>query len=112
MTAIIDIAEKLKARGAKRVFAFTTFGLFCNGLERFDEAYEKGILDRVFTTNLIYRPEELLARDWYCEVNLCKYVALLVDSMNKDDTISGLLDPVQKIHSYVDRMVAEGKLKA
>ena len=110
--SIIDIAEKLKARGAKRVFAFTTFGLFCNGLERFDAAYEKGILDRVFTTNLIYRPAELLARDWYCEVNLCKYVALLVDSMNKDDTISTLLDPVQKIHSYVDRMVAEGKLKA
>ena len=110
--SIIDIAEKLKERGAKRVFAFTSFGLFCNGLERFDEAYEKGILDRVFTTNLIYRPAELLARDWYCEVNLCKYVALLVDSMNRDDTISTLLDPVQKIHSYVDRMVAEGKLKA
>ncbi len=109
--SIIEIGEKLKDRGAKRIFAFTSFGLFCNGLERFDSAYERGVINKVFTTNLIYRPEELLQREWYCEVDLCKYVALLVDSLHRDETISALLDPVQKIHSFVDRCVAEGKLK-
>ncbi|MBQ8236147.1 MAG: ribose-phosphate pyrophosphokinase [Clostridia bacterium] len=109
--SIIEIGEKLKDRGAKRIFAFTSFGLFCNGLERFDAAYERGVLNKVFTTNLIYRPEELLQREWYCEVDLCKYVALLVDSLHRDETISALLDPVQKIHSFVDKCVAEGKLQ-
>lgn len=109
--SLLEIGEKLKEKGAKRIFAFTSFGLFCNGLERFDKAYEKGTIDRIFTTNLIYRDPELLKRDWYCEVNVCEYVALLVDSMNKDTTISGLLDPAGKIHTYIDRMVSEGKLK-
>ncbi len=109
--SIIEIAEKLKARGAKRIFAFTSFGLFCNGLARFDKAYEEGVINKVFTTNLIYRPQELLDRDWYCEVDMRKYVALLVDSLHKDETISALLDPVQKIHAYVDKAVSEGRLK-
>ena len=109
--SIIDIAEKLKIRGAKRIFAFASFGLFCNGLKKFDEAYSAGILNKVFTTNLIYRPQELLDRPWYCEVNMCKYVALLVDSLHKDETISKLLDPVQKIHAFVDKAVADGILK-
>lgn len=65
----------------------------------------------MFTTNLVYRTPELLQREWYCEVNLCKYVALLIDSLNRDASISELLNPVNKIHSFVDRMVAEGKLK-
>ena len=109
--SIIDIAEKLKIRGAKRIFAFASFGLFCNGLKKFDEAYSAGILNKVFTTNLIYRPQELLDRPWSCEVNMCKYVALLVDSLHKDETISKLLDPVQKIHAFVDKAVADGILK-
>ena len=109
--SIIDIAEKLKIRGAKRIFAFASFGLFCNGLKKFDEAYSAGTLNKVFTTNLIYRPQELLDRPWYCEVNMCKYVALLVDSLHKDETISKLLDPVQKIHAFVEKAVADGILK-
>ena len=109
--SILEIGEKLKARGAKRIFAFTSFGLFCNGLERFDEAYAKGTIDRVFTTNLIYRTPELLARPWYCEVDMTKYVALLINQLNHDDTISELLTPANKIHAFIDRMVAEGKLK-
>ena len=109
--SIIEIAEKLKDKGAKRIFAFTSFGLFCNGLERFDEAFEKGIINKVFTTNLIYRSPELLKREWYCEVSLCKYVAMLIDSLHKDETISALLDPVQKIHTFVEKSVKEGILK-
>ena len=109
--SIIEICEKLKARGARRIFAFTTFGLFCNGLDRFDKAYADGLINKVFTTNLIYRPQALLDREWYCEVSMCKYVALLVSSLHKDETISALLDPVQKIHQFVDRAVEDGILK-
>ena len=109
--SIIEIAEKLKDKGAKRIFAFATFGLFCNGLSCFDQAYLNGVLNKVFTTNLIYRPAELLARPWYCEVSMCKYVAMLIDCLHKDQTISALLDPVQKIHSFVEKSVNEGILK-
>lgn len=109
--SMIDIAEKLKEKGAKRIFCFATFGLFCNGVENFDKAYAEGKIDRVFTTNLNYRTPEIIAKDWYCEVNLCKYVALLVDSLHKDETISKLLDPHQKINDFVAKSVAEGRLK-
>lgn len=109
--SLLEIGEKLKEKGAKRIFAFTSFGLFCNGLDRFDKAYANGTIDRIFTTNLIYRDPELLKREWYCEVNVCEYVALLIDSLNKDTTISGLLDPANKIHTYIERMVAEGKVQ-
>ena len=109
--SIVEIAEQLKARGARRIFAFTTFGLFCDGFDKFDEAYAKGWLNKVFTTNLIYRPQALLEKEWYCEVSMCKYVALLISSLHKDETISALLDPVQKIHAYVEKAVEEGVLK-
>lgn len=109
--SMLEIGVKLKEKGAKRIFCFSSFGLFCNGLDRFDEAYEKGTINKVFTTNLIYRPKELLARPWYCEVNLCKYVALLIDSLHRDETISALLDPHQKIHDFVNKSVEQGILK-
>lgn len=109
--SLIDVATKLKDGGAKRVFAFSSFGLFCNGLEQFDEAYEKGVIDKIFTTNLIYRSPELLKRDWYCEVDMRKYVALIIDQINKDGTISELLDPKDKILAFVDKSVKEGKIK-
>lgn len=109
--SMLEIGKFLKEMGARRIFLFATFGLFCNGLERFDVAHEAGYFDKVFTTNLIYRTPELLEREWYNEVNMCKYVALLIDSLNRDGTISGLLDPATKIHSFIDRMVTEGKVK-
>ncbi len=101
--SIIDVAKQVKERGANRVFVFTTFGLFCNGLEAMDEAYEKGNITKIFTTNLIYRTPELLSRPWYCQVNMCKYVGLVIDTLNHDESISHLLDHSGKIHAIMDR---------
>ena len=102
--SMIDVASKLKSQGAKRIFVFTSFGLFCNGLDVFDKAYADGVVDKIFTTNLIYRDPGLKDRDWYCEVDMSKYVSLLIDTLNHDDTISSLLDPVTKIHNLVDQI--------
>lgn len=101
--SMIDVATKLKNNGAKRIFAFSSFGLFVNGLEVFDKAYEEGIINKVFTTNLIYRNPDLASRDWYYEVDMSKYVSLLINTLNHDDTISHLLDPVNKIQNYIDK---------
>ncbi len=109
--SIIDVAKQLKEKGAKRIFVFSTFGLFCNGLEIMDKAYEDGLIDKIFTTNLIYQPAELLSRPWYAEVNMCKYVALITDTLNHDESIAPLLNPTNRIHAFIDRKVAEGVLK-
>ena len=100
--SIIDVCRQLKAKGAKRIFFFVTFGLFTEGFEVFDKAYEEGLFTKCFTTNLIYHPDGLLDKEWYAEVNMCKYMALMVDTLNKDQTISDLLNPVAKIHSILD----------
>ena len=109
--SVIEVASHLKAQGAKRIFVFATFGLFCAGLDGMDKAHEDGLIDKIFTTNLIYQPKELLTRDWYCSVDLCKYVSLYIDTLNHDESISKILDPVAKIHDYVDRKVKEGKIR-
>ncbi len=101
--SILDVSMQLKEKGARRIFLFITFGLFCNGLEIFDEAFEKGIIDKVFTTNLVYCPPELLARPWYHQVNMCKYVSYIIDTLNHDESISTLLNPVTRIHNLLDR---------
>ncbi len=101
--SLIDVARQIKEKGAKRVFAFTTFGLFTDGLDKFDQAYEEGVFDRIFTTNLVYRRPELYSREWYVEVNMCKYVSYIIDTLNHDETISELLDPVKRIHNLVDK---------
>ena len=101
--SMIDVAEQLKGRGAKRVFVFSTFALFCNGLEKFDKAYEDGVFDKIFATNLTYHTKEILSREWYCDVNMSKYVSYLIDTLNNDGSISTLLNPVQKIHSLLDK---------
>ena len=100
--SIIDVAQQVKERGANRVFVFATFGLFCNTLDNMDKAYADGLLTKVFTTNLIYRTPELLQREWYCEVNMCKYVAYLIDTLNHDQSISGLLDHSKRIHKLLE----------
>ena len=100
--SIIDVAKQLKAKGAKRIFVFASFGLFCNGLETMDKAYADGIFTKIFTTNLVYRTPELLSREWYGEVNMCKYVAYIIDTLNHDRTISHLLDQSKKIHIKLD----------
>ncbi|MBQ7352953.1 MAG: ribose-phosphate pyrophosphokinase [Clostridia bacterium] len=101
--SMIDVAMQLKERGAKRVFVFATFALFCNGLEKFDKAYEEGIFDKIFATNLTYHTKEILSREWYCDVNMSKYVSYLIDTINLDESISSLLNPVQKIHALLDK---------
>jgi len=100
--SIIDVAKQLKEKGAKRIFFFVTFGLFVNGFEVFDKAYKEGLFDKCFTTNLVYQPEGLVDREWYAEVNMCKYVALLIDTLNQNNSIGTLLNPVNKIHSILD----------
>lgn len=99
--SMIDVASELKKRGASRVFCATTFGLFTNGFDKFDEAYEKGIIDKILTTNLVYQPDELLSKPWYINVDMSKYMALLIDTLNHDSSISDLLNPVGRIQKRV-----------
>ena len=100
--SILDVAVELKRRKARRVFAASTFGLFTNGFDKFDEAYENGIIDKILTTNLVYQPEELLSKPWYISVDMSKYIALLVDTLNHDASISELLSPVERIQTRVN----------
>jgi len=101
--SMLDIAERLKAKGARRIFIFSTFGLFVEGFDKFDEYYAKGYIDKIFTTNLIYNPPELLEKEWYCNVNMSKYIALLIDTLNCDNSISELLNPIERIKTIVDK---------
>lgn len=101
--SLLDVAGKLKEKGAKRIFAFASFGLFTDGYEKFDEAYKNGTISRIFTTNTVYRSPELLARPWYCEVNMCKYMAYFIDTMNHDGSISTLLNPINRINALMER---------
>ncbi len=105
--SLIDVAVQLKEKGAKRIFAFATFGLFTDGLDKFDKAYADGVFTRVFTTNLVYRRPELSSREWYVEVNMCKYVSYIIDTLNHDYTLSELLNPVKRIHNLMDKHKAE-----
>lgn len=99
--SMIDVASELKKRGASRVFCATTFGLFTNGFDKFDEAYEKGIIDKILTTNLVYQPDELLSKPWYINVDMSKYMALIIDTLNHDSSISDLLNHVDRIQKRV-----------
>ena len=99
--SMLDTAKELKKREARRVFVASTFGLFTNGFEAFDKAYEDGIISKVLTTNCIYQPPELLEKPYYVNVDLSKYIALLIDSLNHDHSISDLLDPGEKIHKLL-----------
>ena len=99
--SMIDVASELKKRGASRVFCATTFGLFTNGFDKFDEAYKNGIIDKILTTNLVYQPAELLSKPWYINVDMSKYMALLIDTLNHDSSISDLLNPVDRIQKRV-----------
>ncbi len=108
--SMLDIAARLKNEGARRIFVFATFGLFVDGFEKFDEYYQKGWIDKVFTTNLIYNPPELLKKEWYCNVNMAKYIALLVDTLNCDNSISDLLNPIDRIKNIVKKYNETGKI--
>lgn len=100
--SMIEVAGKLKGMGARNIYVCCAFGLFCNGLESFDKAYAEGLVTKVFTTNLIYRTPELLEREWYCEVDLSKYISLLIDALNHDMSISSLLNHAQRIKPFLE----------
>ena len=102
--SVIDIGKKLKALKARKIFVCTCFGLFCEGLERFDEAYKEGYIERVFTTNLVYRTPELLEREWYCEVDMSKYISLIIDTLNHDMSVSTLLNPSDRIQRFLRKL--------
>lgn len=104
--SILDVSAQLKEKGAKRIFTFATFGLFTDGVDKFTKAYEEHLIDKVFTTNLVYRRPELFSCDWYVEVNMCKYVAYIIDTLNHDESISELLNPVKRINNLLEKQRA------
>ena len=101
--SILDVAKQLKQRKAKRIFAAATFGLFTNGLAKFDQAYEEGIIDGILTTNLIYQTPELLERPYYINCDMSKYIALMIDTLNHDGSISSILSPNERIQNIVKK---------
>ena len=96
--SMLDTAKELKRMKARKVFICTTFGLFTGGLKKFDEYYEKGIIDRVLTTNLVYQTPELLSKPYYINVDMSKYIALIIDNLNHDASLSDLLNPTGRIN--------------
>ena len=101
--SMLEVGRELKKRGAGRIFFCATFGLFTEGLARFDEAYKEGIFDKVVTTNLIYQTPELLQREYYINADMSKYIALIIDTLNHDFSISEFLDPTDRIHKIIEK---------
>ena len=99
--SVLEVAADLKSRKANKIFICASFGLFTNGLDRFDKAYERGDIYRVLTTNLIYQTPELLSREWYINCDMSKYIAYIIDTLNHDTSISDLLNPVERIQRIV-----------
>jgi ribose-phosphate pyrophosphokinase len=109
--SILDVAAELKRRKAGRIFVAATFGLFTNGFAKLDEAYESGLIYRVLTTNLVYQSPELLTKPWYIDVDMSKYIALIIDTLNHDNSISALLNPVERIQKILKEYNQGGKIK-
>jgi ribose-phosphate pyrophosphokinase len=109
--SMIDVATELKKRKANRIFVVATFGLFTNGLEKFDKAVEDGTIYRVVTTNLTYQTPELLSRPYYINCDMSKYIAYIIDTLNHDASISELLDPNERIQKLIKKYKANQKKK-
>ena len=101
--SMLEVAQLLKSKGAGKIFMCATFGLFTNGLDKFDKAYEEGMFDRILTTNLIYQTPELLQRPYYINCDMSKYIALIIDTLNHDGSISKLLNPVERIQKVLTK---------
>ena len=106
--SMLDIAREMKARGARNIYCTATFALFTDGIDKFEEAYRNGDISKVFATNLIYRRPELLAAEWFADVNMSKFVALLIDAINHDSSLSNLIKPTEKIKKL---LASKGDLK-
>ena len=101
--SMIDVARELKKRNAKKVIVFATFGLFTEGLAKFDKAYENGIIYRLVTTNLTYQDAELLAKPYYINCDMSKYIALIIDTLNHDGSLSEILSPNERIQNVLQK---------
>lgn len=99
----LDVARQLKDRGARRVFLFSTFGLFTRGFEKFDRACEEGIIEKVFTTDLIYMDPEIFQRKWYCSVGMNNYLAAIIDTLNKGQSMNELIRPAHRIQETIQK---------
>ena len=99
----MDVAKELKARKAGRVFVCATFGLFTGGLTKFDKYYEMGLIDAIFTTNLVYQSPQLLSKPYYVSVDISKYIALIIDNLNHDSSISELMLPAARINALLKK---------
>ena len=106
--SMLDIAREMKMRGARNIYCAVTFGLFTEGIDHFNHAYEEGIIQKVFATNLVYRRPELLQAPWFADVNMSKFVALLIDAINHDSSLSNLIKPTDKIKKL---LASKGDLK-
>ncbi len=105
--SMIDVATELKKRKARRIFVVATFGLFTNGMEKFDKAVEDGLIYRVVTTNLTYQTPELLSKPYYINCDMSKYIAYIIDTLNHDTSISDLLNPYERIEALVKKYKEE-----
>lgn len=101
--SMLEVARKIKERGAARVFVCTTFGLFTEGFDKFDDYYEKGYIDKVVTTNLTYLPPELYQKPYFSLADMSKFLALIIDSLNHDVSIGAVLNPTDKIHALLEK---------
>ncbi len=101
--SMLDLAKILKDKGAKRIFCATSFALFTDGIERFSHAHEAGLIDYVISTNLNYHPPQLAAQEWYINADMSKFIALLIDALNHNASMSSLLDPTDKIKKLLKR---------
>lgn len=102
--SMLDVAKQLKARKAGRIIVMSTFGLFTNGLEKFDDAYNNGLIYKILCTNLTYQKPELLDREYFLNVDMSEYIAALIDNLNCDNSISDLINPAVKIRKFLDNL--------
>lgn len=100
---VLEVTRILKEKKARNIYICSTFGLFTNGFDRFDEAYEEGLFTKLITTNLVYQPKELLEKPYYVNCNMSKYIALLIDTLNHEASISSLLEPVDRIQKFIKK---------
>jgi ribose-phosphate pyrophosphokinase len=108
--SMLDLAHALKKRKARNIYMFVTFALFTDGLSKFEEAYKKGIITRVYATNLTYRQPELKKAPWFREVDLSKYIAYIIATLNHDRSVSALLNPTARIEALLRRKREEGQV--
>ena len=100
--SVFDILDKLKGMGAKRIFGFFTFGLFCNGFDTIDDYYKRNMFDKIYATNAVYNSDKALSREWFTEVNILKYIAYYIEAVNINKSISLLLSPAAKIQALLE----------